>query len=452
MMDSIKSVAILKASLEDNKDILDNYVPFFASLARKKGYDTVDIHVLQKDFQSEYGIRVPYHPTISILKRCSRLGLLRDVKRGFAFDRNKVRDVDFNNVAKSVEAEVLSLVSRFRSFAWDEYELEYDDDAASQIIMSFLHNYDAELLLANHDISLLPDVSVDKKDLYVFHRFVVKSHEDNSADYGIIVDLSVGYLFASSILFTTLQPKKQSLKKLTVVFDTRLLLRLVGLEGRERQEEYSLFIQSLKMAGAKLRVFQHTIEEIESILDDCIHWIGDSRYNPRIASPALRHFVENRYDASDVVLFKAKLESKLQDHGIRTIDGGYSLGLVKHLIDEQSLYDSIVDEYQSNSDHFEEWSRREVLYRDVKSISAVARLREGALPKSVAHARAVFVTTNTGLARGSKIFRPNRRRATCSGMCQRRLLRNTCLAPYSNDRRKSSAAPNLGQFCSSIAT
>jgi hypothetical protein len=404
MISAIKSVAILKANLDENKDLLDNYVPFIANLARVHSYDGVDVNTIQKDFLAEYGLQIPYHPIVSILNRCAQKGIVRCRDKEYRFDRAQIAKHSFASESPRIEAMIDALIDAFRKFAEAEFKKVYSIEETTSVITVFLQSYDADIILSSRDISLLPQVDIDKQGNFVFYKFVLHIYTHESEIYRNLVELAVGYLYASSVLFTQLKKGDNAVKNLRIVFDTRLLLRLVGLEGEERKEVYRKLVETLKSDGAKLKVFEHTVEEMDGILEDCIKWVANSEYNPRYAGPALKHFVENRYTVSDVVLFKASLESQLTQHGIRRIDGGFGFGLVKDLVDEQKLYDTIVGEYTHNSDTFEEWSKREVLYRDVKSISAIARMRKGAVPTALKRAEALFVTTNAGLARAVSHF------------------------------------------------
>jgi hypothetical protein len=404
MTSAIKSVAILKAILDQNKDVIDNFVPFIVNLASLRRYDGVDVGAIQKDFFSEYGLQIPYHPMLAILGRCGEKGILRCRDKVYHFDPQMVAKHSFAAESQRVGARLDEVMEAFRKFAEAQFGKRLTPDETTLILTQFLRTYDADIILSSRDISLLPQADAKAQETFVFHKFVLHIHQHDHEMYRTLVELAVGYLYASSVLFTELKRKDNAVRNVRLIMDTRLLLRLVGLEGEERKEVYLKLAKTLKNDGAKLRVFEHTVEEMEGILDDCIKWVENPQYNPRYAGPALKHFVENHHTTSDVLLFKAGLESRLTEYGIRRVDGGFSMGLIRDVIDEQKLYDMIVEEYSRNSDKFEEWSRRDVIYRDVKSISATARMRQGAVPTSLRRAKAVFITTNNGLARAAKAF------------------------------------------------
>jgi len=404
VISAVKSVAILKSCIDQNKDLVDDYVPFIANQAKVHSYVSVNVETLVRDFAHDYGLTVPYHPMISILNRCIQKQIVEHKGAEYRFNSKRVAESSFSSEAARVEAQIDAFLDAFRRFADEKFGKSYTLDQSNAIIISFLKAYDAEIILSNSHVSALPETAIASQDEYVFNKYVLHLHSEDPKSYQVLVELAVGYLYASSVLFTELKKPKSGVRNLQLIFDTRLLLRLVGLEGEEIAAVYRKLLSDLKEDGGRLKVFKHTIEEMNGILDDCIQWVQNPKYESRYAGPALRHFVENKYSMSDVVLFKANLETQLGNFGIRSMDGGFGVGLVKDQVDEQQLYDIIVQEYSRHNDYFRECSKREVLYRDVKSLSAVARLRKGALPKSLKRAGVVFVTTNTALARAASKF------------------------------------------------
>ena len=399
---AVRSVAILQTLIEENRDVIECYVPFIGNLSLTHEYRTVDIHRIQSDFVKEYGLRLPYHPLVSILGRCRKF--LRKSGTEYRFDVRQAQKYAFSAESSRATERISNFVSAFQEYTHSEFNREISQDEALSIVLLFLKSNDAEIVLSNDDPALIPSVTVAKTDQFIFHRFVQHAYDHDSNVCNFIIEMAVGYLYASAVLFPQFKTKSHPIKNVRLVLDTRLLLRLIGLEGSERKDAYELFVRSLKDGGARLRVFDHTIDEINGILDDCIRWVEDPAYNPEFAGPALKHFVENNYKSSDVMLFKAMLDSKLSSFGIREADGGYSQGCVSDFIDENKLYETIVHEYSEKSDHFEEWQKAAVLYRDVKSISAVTRMRNGSRPRELRDANTIFVTTNAGFARAVARF------------------------------------------------
>ena len=66
----------------------------------------------------------------------------------------------------------------------------------------------------------------------------------------------------------------------------------------------------------EFRVFQHTYNELEDIISDCIKWIDDPLYDPRYANPALLQFMKKSFTKIEIELYAASLADKLNKFNI----------------------------------------------------------------------------------------------------------------------------------------
>jgi len=132
-----------------------------------------------------------------------------------------------------------------------------------------------------------------------------------------------------------------------------------------------------------------------------LHWIQNKNYNPSFASPVLRHFVLHNYDKSDVELFKSKVNTILKFANIEIIDAPEPQEHVKFQIDETKLLEIIKKLYNLLNEQYEDISKDEVIFRDVKSISSIYKLRKGQKPNFLKDANHIFITSNYSLAKAN---------------------------------------------------
>ncbi len=401
MIQAVKSVAILKANLDQGKEFLDNFIPFIASIAKEKKYERVDIKRIQDDFLSTYGLKIPYHALRAILSKCIHCKLIKPNHDGYLFITAEIEKQPVNIHNKEKEIQLQNLLVNFNEYSSKEFNKVFTENDLTNLLVEFLKKYDAELLIDESLIEFEPEE--DFKNSYIFNSFVVHIYNNEKEDYEILVELAVGYLFASIVFFNKLEKKNSSIKNSKLFLDTRLLLRLVGVEGTEREGYYKTLIELLKDGGAKLRVFEHTMVEIEGILDDCSRLIEKDEEEIKYIGPSLRFFIEENYTRSDIVLFKSQLERILSDYGIRIEKRDIINGSCAYFIDEKELEHTIYEEYKIEQDSFLQWKKHGVILRDVKSISLVRQIRDGYY-KSVKRAKSFFVTTNKGLAIASKKY------------------------------------------------
>lgn len=77
MNKTIKSIALLKVIYEKDKDYIDLFIPFIASLISKLDYKSIEVESVCTDFEKEFGLIIPYHPMQTILKRAKKKELIK---------------------------------------------------------------------------------------------------------------------------------------------------------------------------------------------------------------------------------------------------------------------------------------------------------------------------------------------------------------------------------------
>ncbi len=227
--------------------------------------------------------------------------------------------------------------------------------------------------------------------------------QSDKSEFSFVVDVAVGHALASALLYRELDRLAARLQDVHIYCDTRFLLRLVGVEGGEREVAYHTLVQALKANGASLHVFRHTYDEMMGVLQNCRRWVKNPIYDPSKASAAVMYFVERGYSQTDVDEFIIRADQLLRDLGIEIVESPAPGELIDHQIDEAKLREVIVQVYEA-SGPFDEFVKAYTLDRDIKSIAAVHKLRKGRAPILIKQAGYLFVTTNSSLAYASRRF------------------------------------------------
>jgi hypothetical protein len=405
---TVASLALVKFSWDHLKqDHLDAFVPFVATLLKAGKYDAVfdeDVHRLCREFAATFGFEIPYHPMVALLNRAKKRGLLMRLQGRFVPAAAKIGDYDLTERALRKEAQLDDLVNRFIGFAQDGYSRSVTKDEAHDGLIGFLKSHDLDILFASENGSVLPDVKPSKAVTYLVARFIQHLYQTDKAGFSFVVDVAVGHALASALLFREIDRFTARLKDVHVYCDTRFLLRLVGVEGGERQLAYHALVQALRANGARLHMFRHTYDEMMGILQGCRRWVKENAsYDPSKASPAVIYFVEHGYGETDVDDFIIRADQNLRDEAIGIAEGPAPSELVDYQIDETKLREAIVRVYEK-SGHFDEIVKATTLDRDIKSIAAVSKLRKGRTPVLIKQAGHIFTTTNYSLAYGSRRF------------------------------------------------
>ena len=216
--------------------------------------------------------------------------------------------------------------------------------------------------------------------------------------FNIIIEVYGGILLGDFLQNIQSAGNTAAFKKLTVFYDTSILLRLLGCSGSELRNANLEMHQDLKSLGCKTEFLQHNENEVANILDTIV----------------------GRYD-SHVPIFGETGEA-LIDH-----TSGVNIGILRGLKDAYpeelaalnvfpSKYTfqntSAQNYYQIDELKFEQMLENESTkgYReqnrqnDAQSLAVVLRLRQGAASNDLANSKFVLVTSNSHFARTARKF------------------------------------------------
>src|SRR5437016_3898306 len=138
---TIASLALVKFNWEHlQRDYLETFVPFVATLLERGQYDSVfdtDVHKLCEDFAATYGFQVPYHPMIAILNRARKRGLLTRSHGRFVPVHERLARRDLSEKAAEQEQRLDDLVNRFVAFAREKVGRVLTSEEANEGFIAF---------------------------------------------------------------------------------------------------------------------------------------------------------------------------------------------------------------------------------------------------------------------------------------------------------------------------
>lgn len=188
---------------------------------------------------------------------------------------------------------------------------------------------------------------------------------------------------------------KTKMRKVQVFFDTQFLLRALGYADPAFVTPCVELLDLLKGMSVKLRCFRQTYNEIHKILYATAIALRQNR-QLRFKRPGdvFDYFMRANYSASDVEVELAKLEENLNSVGIFVEENPEYVEA--YSIQELMLSDEIEKEIPNQSEE----SRK----HDIDCLAAIHRLRLGKPQSYLESCVAIFITTNSGIARASTRF------------------------------------------------
>jgi hypothetical protein len=408
MNKTIASLALLKVSWDTarRKDYLENFVPFLVTLISRKGYATIKTRDLCRDFQAEYGLVVPYHPMISLVTRAARSGYIQKTRAGLYVPvHDRVSADDFTDVALQQEREYNKVLNQFLAFCRDKYKQTLSEADAETAFIAFLRDHDLDILFISQERStVLPEATASTAQKFLVNSFVKHVHESDPEIFQFLVDMSIGHIVANTLLFRDLGKLAGTLYACSVYLDIGFLFNVFGINDLEKREAYVEFVHLLHAQGAHLYVFEHTYDEFMGILEGSLQWVQSVDLDPLRASRTTTYFVENGYTASDVERLIAGAPRRLAELNVKVVAPPTVREDEQYQIDEVELTDTIVAIYKDGVPDFDELEKEYTIYRDVRSISAVFKLRKDETPTTLQDATHIFLTTNATLARAARVF------------------------------------------------
>ena len=394
---AIATLAIIKVNWDERRDYIANFVPLVGAALREAQEDEVSLGDVQERIHTVFGLLIPQGTLRTLLGRMAREGI---VVRSHGVFRRVISALGGFDIAPARENAMRqheALVDKLVDFACEEFGREWSRDDADTALLGVLESQAEHILQAaveGQKLVELPRFSHHGE--VVVNRFILKLCASDPIGMEYLETVVKGTMLANVLYlpkaFSDGTPK---LKGTEIYFDTPFLLRALGFATKELQDPCVELLHLLRGLEAPLRVFEHTVREIEGVLDAAAN-VYKSGGRGDFPGDVVEYFVSRCSTASDVEMQIASLDARLGEFGVDMIsapDHVEALGLDEVRL-EQDLKDTI------------NYRNPDARVKDIKSLTAIDRLRGGELFPRLDQCPAIFVTTNGSLVGASgKFFR-----------------------------------------------
>ena len=301
----------------------------------------------------------------------------------FAFDKGKIRLCITNpenqqeeiSKIKQGEEEFRNKVSQIRGnfikFTNSNYSIKLSNEGAKDIFNNYIYTVVREQNISNGN----------NRFFFIFQQYLKYLYNSNNReDLNIIENFGIANQIQDLVLNDDVEDK-QFLKGCIIFIDTPLVMKWLGYDGIELSNIYKDFFMDLKKAGATLRVFEHTFEEIWGILFNFKRCIAQNIFDAK----GVNTFLKARKEFFE----KEGKDLSLEKEVIR-----------KNIIDPQNnlsieIFDISKEDDIENKTDFSDWNfdpnifkkhiikedenyqkYKSRLEKDIQSIAAVSRLRQ----------------------------------------------------------------------------
>ena len=343
---------------------------------------------------------------LSILTRCVQRGLLSRSDHGFTVVPKTASDLSFFRERDSYNRKERELIQRFIEYAQSEFHETVDVLGAETAMLDFLRRFDIDILISNDgERSALPDRPKgrrNRRNIYIFSRFVLDAYQANSVIFRTLCDMALGHMVTAAVLHDGYDFSGDTVRGVNIYIDAPIILRIIGTSGPEQAANFVQLVSELRERGAKLWVFEHSRLEALQILQGARVWVGRTDFDPTLASRTALYFRQQGFGDSKIEMLILKLDESLNGHGIKVFRSHPYMGNRIHQVDEERLRRVIEGCYSESNGRFDRETHLDRTLKDVASLAAVVRLREGRQSVAVKDAGHVFLSNNNALAWASR--------------------------------------------------
>ena len=383
----LATIAFLKARFDAGMDHLGMFQPFVEDAIHSADSDEIELSAVQRLVQEATGLAIPTDIVKSLLSRAAKKGLL--TRGGGRYFRSEAcgKDTELRGRIKHLERAHQGLATDLREFAVERGNHLGTDDDALAALTKFLDVNHMGIVLGQ-----TPETGPWEKTGSQLDRtvaaFVTTVVDKKGPSYAVLEGIVQGLIVQNALLLRDIPTTRRHLDRLSVYFDTGVLLRALGYAGLVEQQVAVESLDLIRAAGARLYTFGGTVNEVESILRVYEHRLGSQAgVRSLYATPLTYHFLNSKVTPADIRQEIALLKNSLTKLGIRIRD--YPRHISKYTEDEQALADALKDTSRSQE------SDDARVSHDVDAIAAVLTLRAGARPNRVRNARYVFASGST---------------------------------------------------------
>lgn len=387
---ALVSLAVLKVNWDSTKkSYLDNFIPFIVECLKTTESDVVSVPEIKKILEEMFGIILPHNVLNKLVFRAAKRKFVRKENKVFYKNWDEISKLDFQIVQQKVLTAHESVISRFQRYCQSEHNILWTPEEAEQALLKYFEEEILSLLyIANSKSLIKVNGSSPKNYKFVVASFIRELQVTNDSLFEYLESVFKGNMLANALFIEDQGKVTQNFKKTSIYFDTAFILFALGCTGDSRREPCDELLTLLYETGAELKCFSHTVLEVRGILEGCASDFEKKNLNNELTGLSLEsveHFLLKGKTESDIRMMAVQVEKNIQALGIKIVDTP-SYDDHKSVNGEKELEEAISSRIS--------YRNKSSLSRDVKSISAIYRLRGNKLSFSLEESRAIFVTTN----------------------------------------------------------
>ena len=385
--DTLTSLAILKVQIDQDKDYLDYLRPFVQQILSKNPPEIIADSNVSSAIRDQFGLEIPARAVQIVLKRLARdlpIRLEHGVYRIVGELPNPGLDVKKVGALRHIN----TIVAGLSDFARQNGQTFASSEGPVGALLAFLSRFSISCIRSYLRGTVLPKVTDGPNtDIVLVSEYLLSIQNRDLPRFESFMVLVQGHMLANSLLCPDLQDAPRSYKGVTFFFDTRLVVRLLGLEGALEQNAVEHLVRLLGDLGGRVALFSHTRDELETVLSGSAEYVNKPGGRGSIVLEARRA----GRTKSDILMLLQELDERLDELGLVVIRTPRYRSDFQ--IDE-TVFERVLDDEVS-------YLNPRAREYDVNSVRSVYALRENVRARSLEKCGAVLVTSNSAFARAA---------------------------------------------------
>lgn len=374
LLRAISALAVIKVNWDEDKDYIANFVPIVAHCLRQGDHDEISLSETQTLIEVTFGLRIPQGPLQTILARMAREKLVERRRRVYVRVPEALEQIDLGSSREDVLRQHAHLVDLLVTFAGRQGR-EWSDEQAEQALLSYVEVLAEPILGAVVDGDPIVDLpKIDSEGSVLTSQFVLDLAKKEPQAFEYLVTIVKGTMLANVLFLPeAFAGGRSRLRDILVFLDTPIILPGLGYAEEPYRAPAEELLQLLSKEGAKLRIFEHTLHEVEGVLDGAAATYRTGSQRDHIPGDVVDFFAAESMGRSDVELMIASLRDRLDQHEITIVQTPEHSE--EEDISERELETALKDGVN--------YGRHGTMVKDLKSVSAIYRLRNGEVRRHI---------------------------------------------------------------------
>jgi predicted nucleic acid-binding protein len=382
--DLLISYAFIKSVYEKTYNYIDTFSPFVI-LSLYKFKDFVDLYSIQKNIDSEFGIKIPLHSLTYIITRLKRTGNVASenikyklTEKGEKF-KNELEPI--RNVERRIN-EVVDDLARFINDKVIKHEKVYE------ILLNFINkNIDSVIDFCIPENK--SDIDLDKKTITGFEEKIIDYFKEVERSrpqiWKTLKDIVYGSVIAYASVTIDISESDRKFKSLKIYLDSNFIFSLLELHEPDNNKPVIELFQMLKDYGFNILVFDFTLNEIANVLKNYIN--AQYNYYEFIKVSSIYSILKRKgWSSQDIFDYIQVLEDNIKELGISIDRTPINLDKFEPSEDAVSALARVKEYSEYTFKH------------DLAAISMIERIR-GYKKYKIESSRAIFLTSDLRLAK-----------------------------------------------------